>query len=92
MPTIHESRQGKHVPRHRNFQPGKSELTHANPQELLDRFAGTGIRHGHKEVVDFAKIIGLWVGPAGSKLPTTRGTIHYDAKGNAHIVPAKPHP
>jgi hypothetical protein len=90
MPTIHPDKQGKHVPGHRNFQPGKSEFTHPDPQGLLDRFSGTGIRYGHKEVVDFKEVIGFWAGAGGVRLATTRGTIHYDARGFAHIVPAKP--
>jgi hypothetical protein len=90
MPTLHPDKQGKHVPGHRNFQSGKSEFTHPHPQDLLDRFAGTGVRHGHKEVVNFNEVIGIWVDAAGTRLPTTRGTIHYDSRGHAHIVPAKP--
>ena len=90
MPAVHVDKQGKHVPGHRNYQPGRSELTHPDPQVLLDRFAGTGIRHGHKEVVDFGEVIGNWINPSGVKEVTTRGTIHYDAKGYAHIVPARP--
>ncbi|MGC4064586.1 MAG: RHS repeat-associated core domain-containing protein [Polyangiaceae bacterium] len=53
---IHEGKQGKHVPGHNNFQPGKSELTHPNPQALLDKGKGTGIKHGpDKGVVDFGE-------------------------------------
>lgn len=89
-PRIHPGKQGKHVPGHNNFRPGKSELTHPNPQALLDWFAGTGVRHGHKEIVDFVVTIGDYVAPDGTRSPTTRGTIHYDAKGYAHIVPAAP--
>lgn len=89
---IHGGKQGKHIPGHNNFQPGKSELTHPDPQGLLDRFAGTGTRHGHKEVVDFKENIGYWVAEDGTRRVTTRGTIHYDSKGFAHIVPLKPSP
>lgn len=91
-PKIHDGKQGKHVPGHNNFQEGKSELTHPDPQALVDKGAGTGVRTGNKEVVDFGdEVIGNWVSPDGTqKLPTSRGTIHYDSKGGAHIVPAHP--
>ncbi len=94
QPKIHDGKQGKHVPGHNNFQPDKSELTHPDPQGLLDKHAGTGVRHGtNKEVVDFGEPIGNWVDPAtGQKVPTACGTIHYDKKRGAHIVPSNPTP
>ncbi len=97
-PTIHPGQQGKHVPGHNNFQPGKSELTHPNPQKLLNDFSGKGTVRGSaasgwKETVDFGEPIGKWVDPkTGAKIPTTRGTIHYNSKGQAHIVPCNPNP
>jgi Bacterial toxin 50 len=91
-PTIHIGKQGKHVPGHNNFQPGRSELTHPEPQKLLDRGTVTGARHGTKEVVDFGEEIGVHFDQGGIRTPTTRGTIHYDSQGGAHIVPAKPEP
>ncbi|MCG8360296.1 MAG: polymorphic toxin type 50 domain-containing protein [Kiloniellales bacterium] len=69
-PTIHEGQQGKHRPGHRNFVPGRSELDHPNPPELLDDFAGKGEpandvpigEPGSRERVDFGdKIIGSHV-------------------------------
>lgn len=94
-PKINAGKQGKHVPGHNNFQPGKSEFTHSDPQGLVNKYAGTGVKHGpNKEVVQFGdENIGNWVDPStGQKVPTSRGTIHYDAKGGAHIVPANPNP
>jgi hypothetical protein len=91
-PIIDEGKQGKHIPGHNNFQPGKSEFTHPDPQGLLDEFSGKGVAHGNKEVVDFGQEIGTHVNQTGERTPTTRGTIHYDSKGGAHIVPAKPFP
>jgi RHS repeat-associated protein len=89
--TIHSGKQGKHVPGHNNFMPGRSELTHPDPQGLLDDYAGTGERKGNTEYVDFGQNIGNVVDPVtGEKTPTTRGKIHYDEKGNAHIVPTAP--
>jgi len=78
------------MPGHSNFQKGKSELTHKDPQALLDKGAGTGTRHGNKAVVDFGEEIGVHVGQDGKRTVTSRGTIHYDKDGNAHIVPAAP--
>jgi RHS repeat-associated protein len=99
-PTIHEGQQGKHVPGHNNFQPGKSELTDPNPQGLLDQGAGTGQQVGNvppgqpgsKERVDFGKTIGTYVDPVtGQRSPTSIGIIHNGSRGS-HIVPARPGP
>lgn len=90
--VLHEGKQGKHVPGHNNFQPGKSEITHPDPQSLITNGAGTGVKHGNKEVVDFGENIGTHVSKDGTRTPTTRGTIHYDQSGGAHIVPAHPNP
>jgi RHS repeat-associated protein len=92
-PQIHEGRQGKHVPGHNDFDParGRSELTHPDPQGLLDRFAGTGERVGQREYVEFGEEIGVYIDRTGKRVPTTRGTIHYaDNDTSAHIVPAPP--
>lgn len=97
-PKINEGQQGKHIPDHNNFQPGKSELTDANPQLLLNQGAGRGQQigdtlvgqPGSKERVDFGKIIGNYVDPVtGEKTPTPKGIIHYGSRG-AHIVPSRP--
>lgn len=80
--------QSKHIPTNNNFNPlsGLSELTHADPQGLLDRFAGTGIRlDNQRELVDFGEEIGVAVSLKG-RTHTTRGIIHY-GKNGAHIVP-----
>jgi RHS repeat-associated protein len=92
-----ESKQGKHVEGANNYQPGRSILTHKDPQALLDEFAGTGQpvsgtrgMPGFKERVDFREQIGLYVDPqTGVATPTQRGIIHYSKEG-AHIVPARP--
>lgn len=49
-PVVRPDKQGKHIPGHNNFQPGKSEWTHPDPQALLDQFGGTGTRDGHREL------------------------------------------
>lgn len=95
--TIHAGQQGKHVPTHNNFTPGRSELTHANPQALLtDRaFTGTPLRGspgqpGFRERIDFGEPIGVYVDPtAGTRATTSVGIVHYSSTG-AHIVPARP--
>jgi RHS repeat-associated protein len=95
---IEEGKQGKHVPGHNNFEPGKSELTHPNPQSLIDEHKGTGQQvgstpvgeAGSRERVDFGTNIGVYVDPAtGQRSPTTNGIIHESKKG-VHIVPARP--
>jgi RHS repeat-associated protein len=95
---IEEGKQGKHVPGHNNFEPGKSELTHPNPQSLVDEHKGTGQQvgstpvgeAGSRERVDFGTNIGVYVDPAtGQRSPTTNGMIHESKKG-VHIVPARP--
>ena len=48
-------------------------------------------RGSTKEVVDYGRIIGKYYHEkTGKYYDTTRATIHYDSKGNAHIVPAAP--
>jgi RHS repeat-associated protein len=91
---IHGGRQGKHIPGHPNFDKnaGRSELTHPDPQALIDRGAGTGVRNGQREWVDFGETIGIHVDKNGNRTPTTRGTIHYGKDGYAHLVPALPKP
>jgi hypothetical protein len=97
---IHTDKQGKHILSHKNFDPTKSVFEYSNPNKLLKEYAGkgAGIRSelsgsaGYKELVDFGEIIGEYRGPKSSApLPTTRGIIHYDKSGGAHIVPAYPH-
>ncbi|WP_431286227.1 polymorphic toxin type 50 domain-containing protein [Roseateles chitinivorans] len=95
-PQVEEGKQGKHQPEHNNFIPGRSELTHPDPQGLVDENAGTGQQVGDKPVgeagskerVDFKTPIGNVV-ENGKKTETTVGIIHYSNKG-VHIVPARP--
>jgi hypothetical protein len=89
---LEAGKEGKHIRGHNNFIPGRSPLTHNNPQSLLDDFAGMGQPVGNvprgspefKERVDFGQVIGEINGQ-----PTTKGIIHY-SKDGAHIVPANP--
>lgn len=97
---IHQGQQGKHIPGHPNFEParGRSELTHPDPQSLLDEYSGTGQpigripvgQPGSRERVDFGQTIGNYSDrEAGTKAPTSKGIIHY-GKNGAHIVPSRP--
>ena len=95
---LNEGQQGKHVPGHNNYLPGRSELLDPDPQGLLDQGAGTGQQvgsvpvgqPGSKERVDWGRPIGNYVDPqTGNRTPTSNGIIHY-GKGGAHIVPSRP--
>ncbi len=96
-----EAKQGKHILGHMNYEQlisqGKnpSILVHPNPDQLIQKFAGTGAKDigdipgmaGYMEIVDFKEFIGYSVQEAtGVKTPTTLGKIHY-AKNGVHIVP-----
>ncbi len=91
--TIHTGKQGKHIPNHNNYQPGKSILTVSimEIQDLVIRHSGKGTKiNDNKERVDFGKIIGKYVDPkTGQHLNTTNGIIHY-SKNGTHVVPSTP--
>ncbi len=91
--TVHEGRQGKHIPGHNNYIPGRSIFngTAKDAQALIDKYAGTGTKYGdNKELIDFHKIIGKYYDlTTGKYYDTTRGMIHY-SKDGAHIVPQRP--
>jgi tetratricopeptide (TPR) repeat protein len=97
---IHESRQGKHIIGHKNYDPDmkKSIFSHSDPKELIKNHAGTGMKDspvipgqpGFKEIVNFHQFIGWDVNPITEiKTPTTWGKIHY-SKDGVHIVPTLP--
>ncbi len=98
---IQMDKQGKHILGHRNYEAGNSVFRHSEYESLLKEYAGKGTpvgskiaqEAGFKEVVDFGEIIGECINnKTNIVVPTTRGTIHYDKKGGAHIVPAPPNP
>jgi hypothetical protein len=98
-PKLDPAKQGKHIPGHRNYIPGRSILTDPDPQGLLDQRAGTGRpvndvpigQPGSKERVDFGSVIGSYLSPGtGKAVPISKGVIVYDRRGNAHIIPARP--
>lgn len=87
---IHSGQQGKHIPGHNNYTPGRSPLLDGiDPQKLLN-----GVHSGeykiirmtprNQPVVNFVKPIGNYEGQ-----PTNYGIVHY-GKNGAHIVPANP--
>ncbi|MCB1106784.1 MAG: tetratricopeptide repeat protein [Chlamydiia bacterium] len=95
---IMSDKQGKHIRGHKNFDSTKSELTYPNPQELVDKYAGTGQKvnkfhpgeAGYKERVDFERIIGIYTDDQGTVFQeTTKGMIIY-SKDGTHIVPTRP--
>ncbi|MFV0465273.1 MAG: polymorphic toxin type 50 domain-containing protein, partial [Lachnospiraceae bacterium] len=93
---INIGQQNKHIPGTNNYKQelanGKlKSILSADPQQLLDDFAGTGQKIGtNKERVDFGNVIGKYVNPeTGEAVDTTVGIIHY-GKNGAHIVPARP--
>jgi len=94
---VHTGQQDKHIPGTNNYNQeiakGKyRSILSENPQQLLDDYAGTGQSIGTtKERVDFGKVIGKYYDEAtGTYTETTKGIIHYNSKGKAHIIPARP--
>ena len=94
---IHQGRQDKHIKGTNNYKRQRENGKHpsvltSNPGKLLKDAVGKGKSYGNnKVVVDYGQKIGKYYDIKTSKYyDTTRATIHYDSKGNAHIVPAKP--
>lgn len=100
---IHWDRQNKHIPGIHNFQAGKGTILieKSEFEVLIKENAGKGYRvsgpileAGYKERVDFGKIIGEYAleskGKPTKYVPTTKGIIHYDKNGNAHVIPSDP--
>lgn len=94
---IHMGRQEKHIEGTNNYKQQiengkKPSILKENPKKLLEEGKGKGQSYGRsKEVVDYGRTIGKFYDlKTGKYYDTTRATIHYDSKGNAHIVPAKP--
>ncbi|MCL2352498.1 MAG: polymorphic toxin type 50 domain-containing protein [Firmicutes bacterium] len=94
---IHSDKQDKHVEGTKNFNQQIANGKHPSiltedPTVLLREGAGKGrSAGGNKEVVDFGRVIGQFYDEeTGRYYSTTKGVIHYDTYGNAHIVPARP--
>lgn len=94
---IHKGRQDKHIEGTNNYKQqrenGKNlSILTENPNKLLKEGAGNGtMRTPTKETIDYGRVIGKYYDRETEKyFNTTRATIHYDSRGNAHIVPARP--
>ena len=94
---IHQGRQDKHIKGTNNYNQQRANgknpsILTSNPNKLLRDAIGKEQSYGNnKVVVDYGKNIGKFYDiRIGKYYDTTRATIHYDNKGNAHIVPAKP--
>ena len=96
--VIHKGRQGKHILGHNNYK-GNSYLAYGtNPQELVDKYAGTGLikiirtakglKWVEKEFVYVKNPIGYY---KDSEIGTPKSTryfcIHYSKKHGTHISP-----
>lgn len=91
--TIHDGKQGKHIPGHNNYTPGRSKITlpMAKLQKLIITHSNKGQAvSDNKERVDFGTVIGVYVDQStGKEYPTTIGIINY-SKNGTHVVPAHP--
>ena len=94
---IHQGRQDKHIKGTNNYNQQRANgknpsILTTNPNKLLKEGAGRGrATTPTKETVDYGRVIGKYYDrESGKYYNTTRATIHYDSKGNAHIVPARP--
>ena len=94
---VSQGHQDKHIPGTNNYKQSVANgqnrsILNKNPQQLLDGHAGTGTSMGaNKEWVDFGKVIGQYYDTStGTYVDTTKGIIHYNSKGGAHIVPSNP--
>lgn len=94
---IHKDRQDKHIEGTKNYKQqianGKNpSILKEDANKLLKESAGKGnMTTPTKKTVDFGRVIGKYYdSETGKYYDTTRAIIHYDSKGNAHIVPARP--
>lgn len=93
--TIHEGRQGKHIPGHNNYIEGRSVLIASQnaAQKIVNKYAGHGeLLRNRKgtwddtELFQADRIIGKTIDRNGQWKFTDRGVIHYSNAGT-HIVP-----
>ncbi|MBO4897794.1 MAG: transposase [Clostridia bacterium] len=93
---MHPGRQNKHIEGTSNYKRQKANgkkpsILTDNPNKMLLEGAGKGTNYGNKEVIDYGRVVGKFYDTKSNQYyDTTRATIHYDTKGNAHIVPAAP--
>ena len=93
--AIHDDRQGKHIKGHKNYNGKSYLLDEIDPQELVNKYAGTGeIRRtasgkwiGKQFFVNDTPI-GYVVDPdTGAETLTHRFSIEYSKEKGTHIVP-----
>ncbi|MBS4534987.1 capsid protein [Clostridium sp. D2Q-14] len=96
--NIIEGRQGKHILGHNNYEGKSYLLDGVDPQELVNKYAGTGelkfsktkIEWTKKEFITSKENIGVNVDlDTGEEALTNYFSISYSKKGT-HIVPRKP--
>ena len=99
---IHQGRQDKHIRGSNNYRTERAQgrnpsVLTSNAQDLLRTFqnnrrAFNYVKHPNgRIVVDFKRTIGRFFDTKARRFrSTTRVTIHFDGRGNAHIVPAPP--
>lgn len=95
---IIEGRQGKHIRGHNNYEGKSYLLDGVDPQELVNKYAGTGepkisdlsMEWTKKEFITAKENIGVSVNPdSGKESITNYFSISYAKKGT-HIVPREP--
>ena len=104
--TINPGRQDKHIQGTNNYNQELKQGRHksyllegVDPQELVDKYAGTGElrrvdgvgKWVHKEFIEAEEDIGYWINNKnGDEVITNRFSISYSKEKGVHIVPAKP--
>ena len=104
--NINKGRQDKHIKGTNNYNQELAKGIHksylldgVNPQELVDKYAGTGDlrrvkkvgKWVNKEFIETNENIGYWVDEdTGEEYLTNRFTISYSKEKGTHIVPAMP--
>ena len=92
---IFEDRQGKHIKGHNNYKGGSYLFEGVDPQELVDKYCGTGIikisnsgKFVEKEICESDSIIGVVVDKyTKEERETKKFSISYSKKYGTHIVP-----
>lgn len=94
---IHDGRQGKHIKGHNNYNSKGYLLESISPQDLIDKYAGTGrlVRDSNnkwtsKEMIIGEKNIGYYIDlKTKEKSITKKFSISYSKKYGTHIIPRK---
>lgn len=93
--SIHEGRQGKHIIGHNNYNGGSYLLKGINPQDIVNKYAGTGeVRRSdsgnwiRKQFFEHSDYIGVVVdNKTGKKTKTKYFSIECSKEKGTHIVP-----